>query len=437
MAALKDQLFRKVALDRLSSPEQLDALPQVVTTKAWLMLVPLTAAVASALVWGWFGSLPTKVSTAKCLLINPVGLANVTSGTTGRVVQFTVQVGDRVAAGAQVAQVAQPDLDDRIQQGQARVREIEAQQQVVQRFVQQGMGLAQQGQGQARVLLEQQMRAARERAGFARERVQIARDKAAVQEQLLAQGLVTSQSLIAVRQEEAQARQDEMAALLEVEGQQNQIRQLGLALLEREKQGRSDTDSVQVQLSEARRVVEGLQESRKRVAAVHSPYAGRVTEIRTGVGMLVEQGSPLLTLELDSQAATAVEAVIYVPVGEGRKVRPDMETQIVPSTVRREESGFVQARVRSVSDYPATPQSMLLLLQNEVLVRELAGLSPPTEIRAVLTPADTPSGYHWSSRKGPDLRLRSGTLCQAEITLERQRPLSLVIPILKHGMGLD
>jgi len=351
--------------------------------------------------------------------------------------QFTVQVGDRVAAGAQVAQVAQPDLDDRIQQGQARVREIEAQQQVVQRFVQQGMGLAQQGQGQARVLLEQQMRAARERAGFARERVQIARDKAAVQEQLLAQGLVTSQSLIAVRQEEAQARQDEMAALLEVEGQQNQIRQLGLALLEREKQGRSDTDSVQVQLSEARRVVEGLQESRKRVAAVHSPYAGRVTEIRTGMGMLVEQGSPLLTLELDSQAATAVEAVIYVPVGEGRKVRPDMETQIVPSTVRREESGFVQARVRSVSDYPATPQSMLLLLQNEVLVRELAGLSPPTEIRAVLTPADTPSGYHWSSRKGPDLRLRSGTLCQAEITLERQRPLSLVIPILKHGMGLD
>ena len=57
----KSKIFRKVALDRLSSPEQLDTLMRVITPKAWLALCPLLMLILGGTVWGWFGSLPDKI----------------------------------------------------------------------------------------------------------------------------------------------------------------------------------------------------------------------------------------------------------------------------------------------------------------------------------------------------------------------------------------
>jgi HlyD family secretion protein len=433
----KEKLFRKVALERLSSPEQLDSLMRVITPKAWLALLPLLVIILLAILWGWFGSLPTKVFGSKCILINPVGLADVSSGSSGRITDFMVKVGDKVSEGTEIARVAQPDLVDRIEKAQARVKELEGQEKVVQSFAAQGMTLAQQNLEQQRHLLAAQVTASKERAKYAQERARLARERAAVQDELLKQGLVTSQSLLAVRQEEAAARQDEVAAMLEVENQQNQIKQLALTLLERDKQGRGETANVEAQLSEARRQLDSLVEGKKQAATLTSPYKGRVIEIKAGNGMLVGQGSPVVTVELESSQAGTVQAIIYVPVGEGRKVRTKMEAQVVPSTVKREQHGYVRAVVNYVSDYPATPQSMMMLLQNDALVRDLAGSTPPTEIRATLNTADTHSGYQWSSAQGPAVKLASGTVCNAEITVETQRPLSLVIPILKQTVGLD
>ena len=49
----------------------------------------------------------------------------------------------------------------------------------------------------------------------------------------------------------------------------------------------------------------------------------------------------------------------------------------------------------------------------------------------------TTSGYRWAVGKGPSLRLTSGTLTRAEITTRQQRPLDLVIPLIKHLTGID
>lgn len=94
-------------------------------------------------------------------------------------------------------------------------------------------------------------------------------------------------------------------------------------------------------------------------------------------------------------------------------------------------------RVSYVAEYPATPQSMGLLLQNEALVRELAGGAPPIAARAALLPASNASGYQWSSAAGAPVKLTSGTLCRADIVVDRQRPIALVIPILKKSVGVD
>ena len=114
---VQQALFRKVALERLSSPEQLDTLMRVITPKAWLALAPLLGLIVLALIWGWFGSIPTKVA-GKCILINPTGLADIASNASGRITAVTVRVGDVVKVGQQVALVAQPELLDRIEKAE-------------------------------------------------------------------------------------------------------------------------------------------------------------------------------------------------------------------------------------------------------------------------------------------------------------------------------
>ncbi len=419
---LQDQLFRKVALERLSSPEQLDSLMRVITPRSWLALAPLLGLLLLAVLWGWFGTIPTKVL-AKCILLNPTGLQDVTSLSSGRVTEMRVRVGDSITAGQEIARVAQPELLDRVEQARQRLRELEAQALVIRSFAGQGSTLTAQAIAQQRQSLLGQQKAAEDRARLARER-------AGTLEKLLEQGLITRQSLLMTQQEE-------VAARLEAENIAAQIRQLSLRRLEGEKQGRNEVASIEAQIGEARRALASLEESKRQAVSVASPYAGRVVEIKVGPGMLVNQGSSLVTIEQPGAAGQGLEAVIYLAAADGKKVTRGMEAQVTPSTVRREEHGFMRASVDFVSEYPATQQSMMRLLQNETLVRELAGAAPPTEIRAPLQRADTRSGYRWSSTTGPSIDISAGTMCSAEIVVSRQRPVSLVIPILKKTLGVD
>ncbi len=58
---MRSTIFRKVSIERLSSPEQLDQLMQVTTTKSWVALCALGSLLIAALFWGFFGSIPTRV----------------------------------------------------------------------------------------------------------------------------------------------------------------------------------------------------------------------------------------------------------------------------------------------------------------------------------------------------------------------------------------
>jgi biotin carboxyl carrier protein len=330
----QDKLFRKVALERLSSPEQLDQLMRVVPPLGWLALIPLLGLVVMAVSWGWFGSVATKV-VGRCILISPAGLADVASPAAGRITEALVRVGDTVRVDQVVARVAQPELADRIEKAESRLRELESQGRVV-----------------------------------------------------------------------------------------------------RNASGGSNQRSVQS--DEARQALESLLESRRQMSSVLSPHEGRVVDLKIGVGSLVAAGSSLMTIERASkQSGHGLQAAIYVPATEGGKVRAGMTAEITPSTVKREQHGFVFGEVTHVSDYPATAQSMMLLLQNEAVVRELSGSSPVTEVRAVLAPAGDSPGYRWTSPAGASVPVKSGTLCTAEIVLGQERPASLVVPGLKKALGVD
>jgi HlyD family secretion protein len=76
---------------------------------------------------------------------------------------------------------------------------------------------------------------------------------------------------------------------------------------------------------------------------------------------------------------------------------------------------------------------MRRVLKNQQLVSALSGTDAPYEVHARLVPDPrSASAYRWSSRRGPQVELQSGTLASASIVVERRRPISVVIPQLRR-----
>jgi hypothetical protein len=90
-------IFRKEALDRLSSPEQLDQLMQVTSPRAWIALAAVGVVVLMALLWGIFGAIPTTVET-QGVLLRRGGVKPLTAPFAGQVQKIAVMSGDGVEA---------------------------------------------------------------------------------------------------------------------------------------------------------------------------------------------------------------------------------------------------------------------------------------------------------------------------------------------------
>jgi len=217
------------------------------------------------------------------------------------------------------------------------------------------------------------------------------------------------------------------SALMTTQGQLTSVEQ-AIAQGEMSSSGRMN------RVDDLRRQLRELENQLTSSSEVRSPYAGRVLEVVAAPGDLVSAGQRLVTLEASTEP---IKAVIYIPAGEGKKVRPTMPAYISPSTVKAEEYGFMIGEVKAVSDFPMTPQGLEHVLRNQALVSELTGGTAPIEVNVALIPeSSTPSGFKWSSSNGPPVKIFSGTICSATITVEVKRPISYVLPILRKTIGV-
>lgn len=415
------EIFRKVSLERLSSPEQLDALMRVTSPKGWVALLALCGLVAVAIGWGIFGSIPTKVN-GTCILVRPGGIAEIVAPGAGRITDISVDVGDTVSEGQMIARIERQDTLDQIKSLQGKLRELKAQEEKLK-------AINAMSQEQQALYLRESENNLNNRIRNGEERLRTLEEKIRTQTQLLEQGLITRQAWLATKLEHAAVKQ-------EIDGSRNEILKLGMSRLDARKQIQNELASLNIQINEVNRNLLSQTRSIDESSQVFSPYAGRVLEIRLSENALAGAGTPILAIQQTGKSVNDLEAHIYVTSLDGKKVKTNMEVQVSPSTVKREEFGVMLGNVRTVAEYPSTTQGMMRTLKNEQLVQQLAGGGAPILVQADLVPsAATASGYQWSSPGGPDAGIESGTLCSASITVKRQRPISLVIPVLRDFLG--
>ncbi len=419
---MRKNVFRKVSIERLSSPEQLDQLMQVTTPRSWVALFALCGLLAAAVFWGVFGTIPTRVQ-GMGVLIKTGGVYDVVPLSSGQITDISVRTGDLVREGQVIARIDQPVLVDQIKKARVRLRELRDRHGQLARFGSEDARLQKDLASQQHANLEQSIRSAEEQATWLQEKIDN-------QTRLFEEGLITKQALLATRQQLQTTNE-------RIEQLRNERKQVSIRSLTTQNQRRQDLLASQFQINELEREIEQLEDQLTLAAEVRSPYTGRILEVMAEAGSLVSQGRPLMRLDRVGDNIQDLEAVLYVPAIDGKKIRAGMEVQVSPTTVKREERGFMEASVVQVSDFPATPEGMLRVLKNNQLVQALSGGGTPYETYASLKldPA-TVSGYKWSSSRGPDTRIQSGTICTATITVSKQRPIEMVLPVMRKFFGV-
>jgi HlyD family secretion protein len=414
-------IFRKAALDRLASPEQLNTLMKVTDVKGWLALLGCGVLLTSALAWGLFGSVPTKVQ-ASGILIHSAGLADVVGLGAGQVTSIEVDVGDYVHTGQVIAHLAQPELSEQISGLQAQLRELQLGYQKSKALGTQDVRLRSVASAQQQSTLSSTIASTAQRKHELEERLE-------AQKRLYEKGLVTKETLLTT-QEALRTAESSM------HGMRADIQQVAVGRLSAVRANDVELRQNELGIKQTERQIHALEQKLEQNSSVLSKYDGRVVEVRAMVGDVLAAGLPIVSLERSAEQG-GLEALLYLDSRPAKLIKPGMRVEISPSVARRERYGVLIGRVRAVEDFPSTRRGMMRVLHNEQLVEtfltETQGA--PTAVRARLTvDRNTPSGYRWSSRRGPSLKLSSGTRCTAALTTSSQRPITLLFPILEASL---
>lgn len=417
---MNSKIFRKVSLERLSSPEQLDQILKVTNPKSWVALLAIFILLGVAVVWGYRGSVASKV-TGQGLLVRSGGVLNVVSVGSGIVLSVKVSVGDNIQPNQLVATVAQPQLEQKIKDTEAMLAEARGEE-ILSKDLR---GQHEQLQQEA---LARQLENTDQQIVVLQKQIALMTEQLPVDQELLKKGLITKQQTIASEQKIVQLNS-------QIDSLRAQIKQYDAQKFEIKVQPVETQVQMQSRIADLLRSLDSLRTQQALTSNVRAPYAGQVLEVKVYPGAAVTQGEPLVSVQPDVEN---LQALIYLPSDKAKSVLAGMAVQISPSTVKREEFGFMRGKIMYVSDFPSTPEALMRNFQNQALVQSLTANGPVTEVHAVMMKdQSTMSGYAWSSSTGPGITLSAGTICTVAVVTREQKPITLVFPYIKSKLGLS
>ncbi|MDA2986656.1 MAG: DUF2118 domain-containing protein [Actinomycetota bacterium] len=154
---------------------------------------------------------------------------------------------------------------------------------------------------------------------------------------------------------------------------------------------------------------------------VRASVAGIVVSVVARRGGITQPGTPLMVID----PLTRDIAVGFLPAAEGGKVRVGMPALVAVSSFPEAQYGYISGTVRSVGQLPATTERIQLLVGgNDQLPGFVTAAGPVIEVAVALdTDADTPSGYVWTTGRGPDAQVPTGNLASVSVELSDGSPL--------------
>ena len=412
-------IFREQAIQRLNSPEQLDTVMQVLDWKGYAVLWCAAVLVALVFIWSLFGSISFSVS-GNGILLSPEGIVNVVASGSGQVARILVTPGTTITTGAPIAELAQPELDSQILQTKAELDGARLRRDKLRAH-----------HAATLKVIEDNTKKNVENQAFRLEYLK--QHEAYLRERLQANTLLQEKGIFNV--EDVQRVRTQLDQTLDNSNTTNQkILELKSELDVSRSTAEKEILDVSIRVSELEEQLRAMESVRAKHATVVAPTDGRLMESCVEVGAMLSPGSLVAVM---GRNASSLEAMVYFPADSGRKIDPGMKALVYPGTVNKQEYGGITGSVADVSEYLVSEEGLVRVLNNRVLAQKLIqDKGALVGARLILDRApQAPSGFTWSSSRGPDSPIVMGTVCEARVLTEERRPFDLVVPHIREMLG--
>jgi len=437
MAERGQQIFRAKALERISSPENIDQLMQVVSPKDWLPLVVLGSLTVLAVVWSVTGRVPTTVS-ARGILTHPHRVLDLQTLGSGRLEKLHIKTGDIVRKDDIIAYLDQFELRRRLEEDRGQLAELQAQNLAKNSIQTERLRLQRQQTELEGTFASSQTVNLRKTLADAEAIEPLLKKKLDSLRTLRAEGLLPELSPDLIQAEQAYVENgsritDATARLrqLDLERKQSEALETGVS---RENLDSETGRRNQIQEIRSRISISELQLERN--STIQTSYSGRILEVFATDGQIVSSGTRIATIEVDDPDNQLIN-ISYFTVGDGKKIQPGMRVQVTPDTVERQRFGGITGVVTSVSSLPVTLEGSKALVGNADVAQMLMQGGAHIEVLAQLDrDPGTESGYHWSSSRGPSMKIDTGITDSVRVTVETRSPITYLFPFLREVTGV-
>ena len=370
-------LFRKTALDALSTPEQLNQPLQLLRTTQWMLLISLSSFSMILLAWAILGRLPVRL-TGRGLLIKTDAITVVQSETIGQVNTLLVDVGDCVDKGALMGQIEAVKQEVEIKANQDQLNQLSAKD--------------------------------RNQDLLSNIRIDQLQEEINRVKHLAKSGAISLDDL-------NRRKADLNALIYSIEG---------------------ENSSRELQINSYQNSILSLKEQLKRTSLVRAPIDGCVLDRGIHNGEVVNIGTTLFTLRSNDEVGE-LESIVFFPAKDGKRLQVGQQVRISPTTTKQQRHGGITGEIVSIRPLPIRDEAVIKRLGIKSLLEAVRNnpLEPLIEITTSLKlDPSTPSGYDWGGGMGPMLKLSGGTPTQVRVLVEERAPISYIIPILRDLTGI-
>lgn len=419
------KLFREQALQNLSSPEQLDTAITLIPSAGWLSLLSLGLFTLVIVLWGFMGSL-SYPQYGTGIIISGERIHGIYSKGAGVVSAMNVAVGDFVEYGQIIGRIDLPQIVGDIAETRNEIALLRKEYEEVKALDERYLGLV------ARYYDAQTASSKKQEDEI--ERVFHWYEKFLANAELVKkQGIISDYSL-------HQQKKDYISLMNNLSDMKNNQLNYDAQKQNTDFNQRKDhfarMEKITQQIFQAGTKVEDLVSQ----SLIVSYSSGYVQEILSFQGDVIQANERIANIAEKSDQP--LKAVLYFSTVDGKAIAYGMDAQVTPTFLQAEEYGAIKGLVMTTSPYPTSQEEITETLLNPTLTTAIingTGGSPYKVEVGLRASPETPSGFAWTTSKGPPFKIKEGALVTGAVITRTEKPINLVVELFRRyflGVGL-
>lgn len=380
--------FRKEALERLSSPDQLDERVTLAPIRGWLVLLGLTIFLSSVGIWAFFSQIPVKVSATGVLLLKgPIFEVNAPGS--AYLVEWKVSEGDEVKKGQILAVLNDPELEEQVRLDTLALDEIRSHYQ-------------------------------------AWRNIQKKADKRWRQTMLR-----QSTRLRSLNNSSGQLDKSSAADLVDYE---MELTAIELNRIEQDGAKRVAKLDREWAIQELQRRVAFLKLKLSAITNLRAYDDGLVIQIQAFPPARIEMGQPLVLLSPKGDLKKDLLGYAFVDSMQSSSIVSGQQVEISVAGVKIEETGLLMGKVRGVSPLSLSESAIQSIIHIPGFAKKITdevGFAPHLVTIDLEPDSTSPTGYYWTGFD-PKRPIAPGEAFYASIHVDESHPIDYVVPIFER-----